>query len=663
MRQNLLPVCGKMPVSVVQGVENLISLESYARQGRQRVKQWLSYPEVHNFIRGTGYVLGGFCLSAASLGGFCQSFAVGLVCACSGWAAALAAVGGALGYLLFWGSAGIQGLVWLGFSVLVVLMLTQWWDAGHTPFLLPATAALLVAASGLAFQIAGQDDSPVLIYLLRVATAFGATWLFSRVMAGRNPIIEWFAWAVGVLALAQIAPVVWLDLGVMLAAGITVVGAFPAAALAGLGLDLAGITPVPMTAVMACGYLVRFLPRPGKWMTRFFPAAMYLLVMYLCGIWDPLPIPAMVIGGVVAGWLPGREKLSLRKGETGSTQVRLELASGVLDQSRQILLEAEIPPIDADLLVRKAAERACAGCPCRGNCKDSRRIRLLPGNLLHQPLLSQEELPVICRKNGRFLAELHRSQEQLRAICADRNRQNEYRQAVLQQYAFVSDFLLELSDQLGRKGEYREDHYAPEIRVFGNRRKEENGDVVERFAGTLGRYYVLLCDGMGSGPGAVQEGKRASDMLRRLLRAGYPAEHALQSLNSLCALRGRAGSVTVDLLEMELDSGKATLYKWGAAPSYVVDTVDAKKVGTAGPPPGLSVQHREERYRLSLRRGETLVMVSDGVGEEEALRCCKPGFARSTGELAARLLTAGQLEGQDDATVVTVRLRTCAPST
>jgi stage II sporulation protein E len=201
------------------------------------------------------------------------------------------------------------------------------------------------------------------------------------------------------------------------------------------------------------------------------------------------------------------------------------------------------------------------------------------------------------------------------------------------------------------------------VRIFGNRRKEENGDVAVRFAGTMNRYYVLLCDGMGSGPGAVQEGKTATQMLRRLLRSGYPAEHALQSLNSLCALRERAGAVTVDLLELELDTGKATLYKWGAAPSYLMDATESKKVGIAGPPPGLSVQRREERYRLSLRRGETLVMVSDGVGEEEALHCCRPGGSHRPGELATKLLTAGQMEGQDDATVITVRLHACASST
>ena len=113
--------------------------------------------------------------------------------------------------------------------------------------------------------------------------------------------------------------------------------------------------------------------------------------------------------------------------------------------------------------------------------------------------------------------------------------------------------------------------------------------------------FAILCDGMGTGMGAVQEGRTAVSMLRRLLTAGYPAEHALQSLNSLCALRERAGAVTVDLLELELDTGKASLYKWGAAPSYLVRRSGTEKLGSATPPPGLSVTddgRKAEKFSL-----------------------------------------------------------------
>ena len=306
---------------------------------------------------------------------------------------------------------------------------------------------------------------------------------------------------------------------------------------------------------------------------------------------------------------------------------------------------------------------SCSNCSYRKACKDARKIANLPGFLLHKPLLSTEELPINCRKSGRFLAELHRAQEQLRSIRADRERQKEYRAAVTQQFRFLSEFLRDLSDQLARRCDVSAPFFTPNVQVYGNRRQSENGDRCVYFAGTQNLYYVLLCDGMGTGLGAVQEGKTATGMLKRLLTAGYPAQYALQSLNSICALRERAGAVTVDLLEVDLNTGKGILYKWGAAPSYLISELGAEKIGTAGPPPGLCVtDYRETADRLSLRRSETLILISDGVGEEEALHCCLKMAGLSPGELATALLSCGQLSGQDDATVVVVTLRPGNPT-
>ena len=229
--------------------------------------------------------------------------------------------------------------------------------------------------------------------------------------------------------------------------------------------------------------------------------------------------------------------------------------------------------------------------------------------------------------------------------------------AMVQQYRFLSEYLQELSDSLGNKTQQIAPAYQPCVRIYANRPAQDNGDRCVMFAGTQCRYYVLMCDGMGTGIGAVQEGKAATEMLRRLLSAGYPARCALQSLNSLCALRNRAGIVTVELLELRLDTGRAVLYKWGAAPSYVVSAYGTEKIGTAGPPPGLSLtEYREAVYQLSLRRGELLLLVSDGIGQEEALQCCMENTGAAPGELARRLLERGQRSGEDDATVVTVCL-------
>ena len=639
----------------------MISFQSYVRRGRHILRRWAVDPRVHILSRAVVHTLSGFLLSAASLGHTAMPLALGLGCACSGWSAVLTAAGACAGYLLFWGSAGQQCVIWLAAGLPAALLLSDCRLTRQTPLLIPSAAALIVAAAGVIFQTLELESTPVAFYLLRVTVAPAAVWVFTRVLQGRNPILDWIACGFGVLALAQIMPIPYFGLGFLASGALAVLAPFPAAALAGLALDLAQITPVPMTAVMTLSFLVRMLPRQNKLLQRLAPACLYFAVMGLCGQWDLLPLPGLLAGGIIGGFLPAPGKVAHRRGETGAAQVKLEMVSSVLARTEQLLLEAPVVPVDEEALVARAAERACGGCPCRKSCKDSRRIAQLPPFVLQKPLLTPEELPIVCRKSGRFLAELHRSQEQLRSIRADRERQREYRAAVIQQYQFLSAYLQELSDQLGRRQDGSEACYEPRVQFYGSRPESENGDRCMRFAGTMCRYYVLLCDGMGTGLGAVQEGRTAAALLRRLLSVGYPAEYALRSLNSLCALRDRAGAVSVDLAELQLDSGKVTVYKWGGAPSYIVSKVSADKIGTAGPPPGLSVTDcQEESHRLTLRRGETLVLVSDGIGEEEALRCCMDGVGLPPGELAARLLSCGCAGGEDDATVVTIQLTTAS---
>ena len=636
----------------------MLTLRSYARRGRRQLQRLIADPRTHLYLRAAVWFLTGFVLSAASLGNRCLPLSMALVLACSGWSAVLTATGSTLGYLLFWGSAGYQGFGWLLAAMLPALLLDNNRLGRWSPYLLPALGALVVSGMGVVFQTWLADTTPVGLYLLRVVLGGSCTWLFTRVLQGRNPLLEWFCCGLAVLSLAQIALLPQLSLGLVAAGAFAVVGSFPATVLAGLALDVSGLFAAPMTAVLCAAYLLRFLPRYPKWLGAFAPALAYLLVAALAGHPGFFAFPGLLAGGILGCFLPQPTKLSHRRGETGLAQVRLEMVASVLAQTERLLIECPALPIDEDALVARAAAQACNSCPCRKHCPDTTRLQQLPGPLLHKQLLTPEELPIICRKSGRFLAQLHRSQEQLRTIRADRQRQEEYRTAVVQQYRFLSEYLQELSDGLSRRPEEGRQLFSPRIHIYANRPAPDNGDRCAMFSGTRDRYYVLLCDGMGTGLGAVQEGKTATELLRRLLSAGYPARYALQSLNSLCALRSRAGIVTVELLEICLASGRATLYKWGAAPSYLLSPYGAEKIGTAGPPPGLSVtDHREAVHQLSLRRGECLLLVSDGIPQDAALRCCLLRADATPGELAQQLLSCGQLEGEDDATVITVSLQ------
>lgn len=642
-------------------VHMMVSLGVYVRRGRRTLQRYLADPRLHTLAQGTGCLLAGMVMSAASLANRPQPFSLALLCAAGGWPVVLLAAGSMAGYMIFWGAAGSQGVVWMMAGLLTAVLLGDGRLRRQTPLLMPALAGLTVALAGLLFQLWQGDTTPVGIYLLRIVLAAAGSWLFSRVRERRDPVTDWIAGAVGVLALAQVAPLPWLGLGYPAAAVLACTGAFPAAAMAGLALDLARITPVPMTAVLSLGYLVRLAPRGGKRLYALGPAAAYLLVMSLCGCWDLSPLPGLAMGGAAAMLIPVQPNLSRRRGETGVTQVRMEMASAMLNQAQLLIREVEEPPIDEEALISRAADRACGSCPCRKSCRED--PEKIPTALLHKPLGNGEDLPLSCRKSGRLLLELRRSQEQLRAIRADRDRRQEYRGAVVQQYTFLSEYLQRLADALAQRRDPPQQWYQPEVAVCSASRERSNGDRCLWFAGVECRYYILLCDGMGTGEEAAREGKRNGDLLRRLLAAGYPPEYALRTINSLCALRGQAGAVTMDLAELRLDSGRATLYKWGAAPSYLIARGEPIKIGTATPPPGLSVTDgRETAERLSLRKGETLVLLSDGAGGEDALRRAWERAGEPVGELAARILDAGAAEASDDATVAVVRLTHVSPS-
>ena len=617
----------------------MVSVETCLRSLERRLRRWLRDPGVMGALRVLALGAGGFFLSAASLRSSAQPLVMGLCWAFPGWRGGVAALGGILGYPFFWGRAGLQGVVWtlLGLG-------TSRLPGTERPGLGSALGAFLVSAAGLAFQLFLEDSTPFPLYLLRICLGAAGCAFFSHVIRHPGAIGKWVAGGVGVLALSGAVPIPGLNLGCAAAGCLAVSGAFPAAALAGLGLDLSRVTAVPMGPVLCISYFARLLPPGSKWIRYGAPGAAALAVMALCGVWDPAILPGLILGGLLGLLLPPQPELRHRRGETGLAQVRLEVTAGILAQTQQLLLEIPEMTIDEEALVQKAMDRACSGCFARNACPD--RQRLAAGHL-HQPDTFQ------CRKPGRIRMELRRSQDQLKAMKAQRQRQSQCRFALIQQYRLLSEYLRELADRLPRRGEGIPVRFRVRVCARSIAREKANGDRCLAFSGGGCRYYVLLCDGMGTGLGAAEEAGEACRLLKQMLTAGWRPEQAFRCLNSLLVLRDRAGAVTLDLAEIRLDSGRVNLYKWGAAPSYILGKKGMEKAGTAMPPPGLSMtESKETVIRLSLRRGESLILVSDGAEPGEALGREVPDLP--PGVLAERILKAAS--GEDDATVVVIRL-------
>ncbi len=148
------------------------------------------------------------------------------------------------------------------------------------------------------------------------------------------------------------------------------------------------------------------------------------------------------------------------------------------------------------------------------------------------------------------------------------------------------------------------------------------GDSVTFFEDAHGHSYSLLCDGMGSGNHAALTSALCATVLSRLLQAGVRAETALRMLNGVLAARAQReneASSTVDLLEIDNVSGKATLYKCGAAPTYLLRAGQITRFFSRTAPIGILEALDAERLCFEVQSGDVLVQVSDGVtgGEEE----------------------------------------------
>jgi len=629
-------------------------VEAYLRRGRRRMEQLLLEPGIRGLLLALLYGGGGFLLTAASLGNSPQPIAMGMICGFTGWRAVLITLGALAGYPTFWGRAGLPGIAWSASAGLLALLVGRREESRNQPLMIPAIAAFLTAITGLCFQVLLRDRTPPLLYGLGIGLAGITAMLFTQAVRCRDPVTDWLIGALATLALAQV-PLGTVNPGCVAAGLLSVSGAFPAAALAGLGLDLAQVTKVPMTAVTCLSWFIRLIPFDKRWQHYAAPGIGALAVMAACGIWDWSVLPGLVLGGGAAALLPARSQIPHRRGETGAAQVRLEVGAEMFFTLRQLLTETQPPPVDGRALLERATERACGTCSARNRC--TQRLTLTLEHLEHP-------LEADCRKQGRLIPQLRFAQEQCRGLEANRKRLLEYRQALAQQYTFLGEYLRTLADGLPRKARHPLPEFEAQTAARSRGKERANGDRCIAFSGIGCRYYVLLCDGMGTGLGAAQSGFTAAGLLRQMLAAGFPADHALESLNSLLALRGSAGEVTVDLAEVRLDTGVARIFKWGAAPSWLLTRRGAEKIGTATPPPGLSLEeNRMTVEKLSLRRGEVLILVSDGVDGEGIQHQSVLSPDAPPGELAAEILDRGCAGAEDDATVAVIRLRpACLPT-
>ena len=615
-------------------------------------------------------------LSSAALGGRPLPLAACFLISEGRWpTAAAAAAGAAAGYVLLWGWENTLEMLSLcllfGFARLIFR---------KTPVSLPLLGASLTAAVGAVFLLdTGFSAFYLTHYLARVGMVWLAPQIYLAALEERDLRARLALGGLGLLSLAGFLPPIGLCLGCGIALALS--AAFPAGELlpgllCGLALDLGAGLGGQMTGAMALAGLVRLAP--GLDRPKAKPLACFLAAMIWPLFFGALRWPAAIgfgLGAVGILLLPDGRAKALPAVKAAQTPAEpLRRVARVMASMYEIL-SRDPGPVQGEELAEVydfAAAQVCKCCVrsavCWEQAAEQTYVDLCQAGkaILHRGSAVREDFPArfsdSCRHMEGFLTAVNGKLDERLLRKREAHRLQESRSVAAGCYLFVSRLLGRLADREEAKGV--EIRFTAELAVGSAARSgsEVSGDRGATCRDRWGNFYVLLCDGMGTGPEARLESDRAARLLAGLLEAGVPPDEAMAQLNGFYVLRKGSVFSTVDLVMLSLSTGEGRLYKWGAAPSYLLRGKAVEKIGTASPPPGCGVgsAHAAGQYPLSLKEGETLFLVSDGAFGEETEKRIAELRSGTVRDLAGCLITLGE-HGDDDRTVAVLRLRALAP--
>lgn len=610
----------------------------------------------------------GFLMSPAKLMGSPIPLAACLISAFPpGFCSLSAGFGAVSGYLLFTDGIRSVELVVMSLLILASVLVFQGTALPEKYWFFPLMSAVLwLLLRGIGLHTAREIPQ----WLLQGAVCAPAAATFRRAMLrDRGAAILAVAGILCGLSSLELG----IDPGLLLACAFCVALGSPKAAIAfGLALDLShGAVP---SASLALAIPSVILQKYDKKNLPIYGAGFMMMGALILLLFSPHPTAdcfALAAGTALGLLLHRFPLLSAVKKE----EFREDYNSVLRNAARVIRLLREQLPREADVPCESEAESVYDGaaeCVCRccerfHRCWVDRQeetcsaLNSAARGIITAGTAAAEDFPRSFRENcchlEGFVTAVNQELEGMLFRRQYRMRLRESSMVVAQELRCIEEFLLSAKhrnsvDRLGY------DTYLPEVGVCSMSREGAmvNGDRSRRFY--MGRhYYILLCDGMGSGEAASQMSGETISLLEELLKSGMCPENALKLLNGAELLRGEDRFTTVDLLSIDLETGQAELLKWGSAPSYYRSGEEVKKIGTASPPPGVGVggEHIPERYLLSLSGGELLVLRSDGACGEEIEEALRSYTGRSSVALAAYLISG--ISGEDDMTALTVSLR------
>nr|WP_317377862.1 SpoIIE family protein phosphatase [uncultured Faecalimonas sp.] len=157
-------------------------------------------------------------------------------------------------------------------------------------------------------------------------------------------------------------------------------------------------------------------------------------------------------------------------------------------------------------------------------------------------------------------------------------------------------------------------HILQGVAKIGKGRDTVSGDSFLEVMMPGGRAASALSDGMGSGRKAFQESAMVAELLEDLLTSGFPGELAIQMINTALVMgREEIHFSTVDMSIFDLYTGECEFLKVGASTTFIKYRDRVERLSSTSLPIGVLHNLEIDMVKRTLRSGEFVVMMTDGV--------------------------------------------------
>lgn len=191
------------------------------------------------------------------------------------------------------------------------------------------------------------------------------------------------------------------------------------------------------------------------------------------------------------------------------------------------------------------------------------------------------------------------------------------------------------------------------------------GDSYCNFLNGMGKYNVIISDGMGTGCEASMQSLITASLMKRFVELGMDFNSSLKILNSALMINSKNEETlsTLDVVSIDLFSGNTKFMKAGSPITFLIKNNIVSKMDFESLPIGILNDASFSVKSTNLKSGDWVIMMSDGatdIGEEWIFDILNSRNYRTPRELSRILLNKAvkmrKNSHDDDITVAAMRI-------